>query len=116
MAKSVRSDWRGGTANQRARRGADLGAAAGGDHVRDVAVHRAPRLTGTLRASAHVTQEPGSGTAAIGFGADYAIYQHERMDYQHDDGGPKFLETALVSERREVARLMQTEVRKALGT
>jgi hypothetical protein len=77
-------------------------------------VGRAPRLTGALRASARTTQEPGTGTAAVIFDADYAVYQHENLDYRHDDGGPKFLETALVSERREVARIMQAEVREAL--
>ncbi|GAB3467106.1 hypothetical protein [Actinophytocola sediminis] len=116
MAKNVRVAWNGDALAGRARRGADQGAEAGADHVRDVAARRAPRLTGALRASARVVREPKTGTAAVTFDADYAVYQHEDLDYRHDDGGPKFLETALVSERRAVARLMQAEVREAFGT
>jgi hypothetical protein len=70
--------WRGDTVTRRARRGADRGVEAGAEHVRDVSVARAPERTGALRASA--------------------------LTYRHDDGGPKFLETALVSERGAVAR------------
>jgi hypothetical protein len=52
----------------------------------------------------------------VTFDADYAVYQHEDLTYRHDDGGPKFLETALVSERGAVARLVQAEIRAALRT
>jgi hypothetical protein len=116
MAKNVRVTWNGDAAARRARRGADQGAAAGAEHVRDVAVRRAPTRTGALRASARTVQEPGTGTAAVTFDADHAVYQHEDLTYQHDDGGPKFLETAMASERAAVARLLQAEVRTELGT
>ena len=56
----------------------------------------------------------GADRGAAGTDADYAVYQHEDLTYQHDDGGPKFLETALVSERGAVARLAQAEIRRAL--
>lgn len=79
-------------------------------------MRRAPTRTGALRASARIVEEPGSGTAAVTFDADHAVYQHENLDYRHDDGGPKFLETALVSERGTVGRLLQAEIRAALGT
>jgi hypothetical protein len=79
----------------------------GAERVRDVSVGRAPTRTTALRASARTVQEPGSGTAVVTFDADYAVYQH-------DDAGPKFLETALVSARRAVARLLQAEIRAAL--
>lgn len=116
MAKNVRVDWHGNVIARRAWRSADRGVAAGDEHVRDVSVDRAPRRTGALPASARTVQEPGTATAAVTFDADYAVYQHEDLTYQHDDGGPKFLETALVSERNAVAELIQTEIRRALGT
>jgi hypothetical protein len=114
MARNVRLQWNGVAATARAGRGAERGLGAGAEHVRDVSVQRAPTRTTALRASARTVQEPGSGTAAVTFDADYAVYQHEDLTYQHDDGGPKFLETALVSERRTVARLLQAEIRAAL--
>lgn len=116
MPKNVRVDWHGAAVARSARRGADHGVAAGAEHVQDVAVRRAPTRTGALRASARTVAEPGSGTAAVTFDADYAVYQHEDLTYQHDDGGPKFLETAMVSERSTVGRLTQAEIRRALGT
>jgi hypothetical protein len=116
MAKNVRADWRGDAIARQARRGADRGVATGAEHVRDVSVRRAPTRNGALRPSARTVQEQGTGTAAVTFDADYAVYQHEDLTYQLDDGGPKFLETAMVSERGAVARLMQTEIRRALGT
>jgi hypothetical protein len=114
MAMKIRVDWHGEAVARRARRGADRGVEAGAEHVRDVSVTRAPERTGALRASARAVHEPGTGTAAVTFDADYAVYQHENLDYRHDDGGPKFLETAMVSERGAVARLVQAEIRAAL--
>ncbi|GAB3459228.1 hypothetical protein [Actinophytocola sediminis] len=116
MARKIRVDWHGDTVSRQVRRGADRGVAAGAEHVRDVAVDRAPRRTGALHTSARTVQEPGTATAAVTFDADYAVYQHENLDYQHDDGGPKFLETAMVSERGTVARLAQAEIRRTLET
>lgn len=116
MAMKVRVDWHGDAVSLQVRHGADRGVAAGAEHVRDVSVDRAPRRTGALRESARTVQEPGTATAAVTFDADYAVYQHENLDYRHDDGGPNFLETALVSERDGVARLAQAEIRRALGT
>jgi hypothetical protein len=79
-------------------------------------LHRAPVRTGALRNSARVATDPETGQAAVTLGADYAVYQHERLDYQHDDGEPTFLERSLVSEQGAVARIMQAEIRGALGS
>lgn len=116
MARNVRVDWKGDTITLRGQRGAARGAQAGAEHVRDVSVRRAPIRTGRLRNSAHMTTDPETGQAAVSFGTDYAVYQHERMDYQHDDGEPKFLERSLASEQGAVARIMQAQIREALGT
>lgn len=114
--RDIRVDWKSHVVTRQARCGADRGVEAGADHVRDVSVDRAPRRTGALRASARTVQEPGTATAAVTFDADYAVYQHENLDYQHDDGGPKVPETSLVSERSAVARIAQAEIRRAIGT
>lgn len=116
MAKNVRVDWNGDTIALSGQRGAARGAQAGAEHVRAESMRRAPVRTGNLRDSARVTTDPETGQAAVTYDADYAVYQHERLDYEHDVGGPKFLESALVSERGEVARIMQAEIRGALDT
>jgi len=79
-------------------------------------VRRAPVRTGHLRDSARVSTDPETGQAAVSYEADYAVYQHERLDYAHETGGPKFLETALVGERGEVGRIVQAEIREALDS
>lgn len=114
MADNVRVDWNGDTIALRGQRGAARGAQAGAEHVREVSVRRAPVRTGRLRDSARVSTDPQTGQAAVTYDPDYAVYQHERLDYQHETGGPKFLESALVSERGEVGRIMQAEIRGAV--
>lgn len=57
-----------------------------------------PVDTGTLRASGHVKEPHIRGTRAevvLGYGgaaSAYALVQHERLDYFHTVGGPKYLE------------------------
>jgi len=58
-------------------------------------VQRCPVETGLLRSSAYVAPPVGQGNprVEVGFGTDYAIFVHERMDVVHPRGGePKFLE------------------------
>lgn len=61
-----------------------------------------PVDTGVLRASGIVLQ-PASDREGVevrmGYGGaaeDYALIQHERLDYKHSVGGPKYLERPLL--------------------
>jgi hypothetical protein len=47
---------------------------------------------------------------------NYAVDQHERLDYHHEQRGPKFLENAPASERGTVARIMQGQFGEAFGS
>jgi hypothetical protein len=52
---------------------------------------------GTLRDSAYVTDLPNG--YEIGYGgaaSEYALDQHENLNYYHDDGQAKFLELAFI--------------------
>lgn len=73
-----------------------LGVAIMGD-----ALPRTPVEFGVLRSSGYVGAPQGQGAHAqveVGFGTQYAIPQHERMDYKHPrGGGPKYLERAIES-------------------
>jgi hypothetical protein len=42
--------------------------------------------------------------------------QHKEPTYHHREGGPKHAESALTSERDTVTRLVQAQIRRALGT
>jgi hypothetical protein len=53
-----------------------------------------PVDTGRLRASHFVGLPDDSGKLKMGYGANYAMPVHERLDVKHEHGQAKFLETA----------------------
>jgi hypothetical protein len=112
----IDTEWKGYAAGEAARRGAAEGVALGAEHIRTVSVDRAPVDTTALRDSATVSHDPETLTAAVSYDTPYAVRQHEELDYQHPEGEAKYLETALASERDAVAKLIQAQIRKALGT
>jgi len=65
------------------------------------ALPRVPVEFGVLRASGYVAPPQGEGLEAdveLGFGTEYAVPQHERLDYKHPRGGEaKYLERAVSS-------------------
>jgi len=69
--------------------------------IRGEAITLTPVDLGDLRASAKVVSAPSvfggddGPTAAITYGTDYAIVQHEDLSLSHDDGEAKFLEKAV---------------------
>ncbi len=99
---------------------------AGLDHVLDVARDKAPLLMDFAKANDERRADPGalrrSGytrivddqTGEVGFSEFYAGWQHERLDYHHDDGQAKFLEEPLATERDTVLQLMADKIREAL--
>ncbi|WP_424183851.1 hypothetical protein ACOBQX_17990 [Actinokineospora sp. G85] len=112
----VRVEWDGVAIDETARQGAARGLGLGAEHVRGVSVDRAPLATAALRNSATASVDAESLTAAVSYDTPYAARQHEELDYHHRTGGPKYLESALASERDVVARLVQAQIRKALGS
>ena len=57
------------------------------------AKEKVPVDDGDLRRSGRVTMD--DVTVRVSFRAPHAWLQHERLDYKHDDGGPKYLERAV---------------------
>jgi hypothetical protein len=112
----IRIEWNGAAVDEAARRGAARGLGLGAEHVRGVSVDLAPLDTAALRDSATASHDAESLTAAVSYDTPYAARQHEELDYHHRTGGPKYLERALTSEREVVARLVQAQIRKALGS
>lgn len=86
--------------------------------------HLVPVDTGALKDSGRVSQD--GLEAAISYGAEdgagrngqdtakYAIPQHERLDFQHPNGQPKYLETAMHSQAEKVAAHLAAGLRKLL--
>ncbi len=73
-----------------------------------------PVDTGVLRASGYVMQpavDRDGAEVRMGYGGAaeaYALEQHERLDYRHSVGGPKYLERPLLEAAKGMtARLAQ---------
>ena len=54
-------------------------------------------------------------TVTIGFNTVYASVQHERLDFRHDDGQAKYLETAMRANQNKLESFVKSEVNKALS-
>lgn len=80
----------------------------GGKVIRDLADSRVPVLEGEALKKANdqrrtdpgallrsgYTRVEGETTVAVGYSEFYAGWQHERLDYHHEHGEAKFLESA----------------------
>lgn len=71
----------------------------------------APRDDGDLIKSGKVVVDDLSVT--VRYTAPHAVFQHEHLDWQHDDGGSKFLERA--SDEIDIGSAVADAVREALG-
>lgn len=77
-----------------------------------------PLEEGTLLRSGKVVT--GSTGAAVGFGSggasDYAVPQHERLDFRHDNGRqPKYLETPCMAMRDEYVHIIGKRVQRGMS-
>lgn len=70
-----------------------------------------------LKASGHVQLPEMDGndiTVKLGYGGaakDYAVIQHERMDFKHPVGGPKYLERPLLAAASGLAKKLADRIR-----
>lgn len=84
------------------------------------AVKRCPKKTGRLRGSHYVVPPTGrDGVVEVGFGTDYALPVHERVEVYHEVGGPLYLKSAVDEARRgyveRVAKRAEENYRKGVG-
>lgn len=85
----------------------------GGQALVDEAASRAPRVSGELVESRYA--EAQGDTVRVGFRAPYARKQHERTDFEHTSGGPKFLYDAAGDFGSEFERIVAAELERRLG-
>lgn len=75
----------------------------------------APKEVGDLRASGTVEQsDPMTLVGQVVFASIYAAIQHERVDWQHDEGKAKYLEDHLKALLPGYERFIAEAVRNAL--
>lgn len=92
---------------------------AGAHHILGVTAPKVPHEEGDFERGGSVAQDSDStviyfqDTAYDG----QAVDLHENMELNHDDGRQaKFLESSLNSERETVVAMLQSAIRKELGT
>lgn len=96
--------------------GADKGLLLGGEHLLGTSRKLVPHEEGTLENSGRVSQDPASHTVAVSYDTEYAVRQHEEMDYAHDDGRQaKYLEQPMHTEAATIAFLARGAVKKEMG-
>ncbi len=82
--------------------------------------HYVPVDTGVLRASGYVQApviESDKITMTLGYGgaaSAYAAVQHERLDYHHTVGGPKYLELPLYLHLEELGQVLGKAIPEAV--
>lgn len=86
-----------------------------GERLKAVAIPRTPVDTGNLRASYQVVGINAEATTLVRVNAHYGVYQHEAMDWHHDDGEAKFLERSLNDNRAVLLAIIAEEVRGAIA-
>lgn len=72
---------------------------------------------GRLRDSAKVTEPvitEEKVETRVSFNTVYAAVQHERLDFRHDQGQAKYLETAVAANLDEIPKLVKAEIHEEL--
>ncbi|MFE7746869.1 hypothetical protein [Nocardia sp. NPDC057455] len=96
-------------------RGLDAALARGLDMaleaLKDDAVARSPTESGELDRSAVIDSDGRVGS--VEFTAEYAAIQERRRDFEHDDGGPGFLASALAD--LPIEQIVGEQLRREIG-
>jgi hypothetical protein len=98
---------------------------AGGDHIADVADTRVPVLTDLEKANDRRRADPGElkrsryvrtegASVAVGYSSYWAKWQHERLDYHHEVGQAKYLESAFNEGGDEALQKVAKRIREGL--
>ncbi len=94
---------------------------AGEAMMADSKANFVPVDTGTLKNSGFVEQpviDEGLIQVTLGYGGaaeDYAVVQHERLDYHHAVGGPKYLERPVLNAAKSLTDHIAERLRTVTG-
>ena len=101
--------------------GARRGLMLAGQNTLNVSNRQVPHEEGDLERDGTVSEDDDELRVAISYGhredtAQYAVPQHERMDYKHDPGrNAKFLENAMMSTRADNGEIIAQSARQEMG-
>ena len=83
------------------------------EHVREVAVSRAPIETGNLRGGAS-TETTDNGAEVI-FPGPYARYQEYELGLRHEEGQALYLTSTMITEEDKVIEIMTEALQEAMN-
>lgn len=96
-------------------RGTARGLHLGLEHLLGVSNQRVPIEYGDLERSGVVSMSEDGDVGAVSYNTEYAVRQHEELDWVHDAGRQaKFLESAATDEAETVADIIAAELRGEL--
>lgn len=112
---TVKQEWHGGRVTTAVGIGGMRGVNKGAEYLKSRSVPLAPLDLGNLREAATIIPAtPYLAEAALVFDTVYAAIQHERLDYQHDDGQAKYVEEPMVQDQRIIQGIIAQEVKVAI--
>src|SRR5690606_15925158 len=112
---NVKITWRGPEARRVMRAAVSSGLLKAAEHILTESRPEVPIEEGTLERSGVASVDAGQLTAAVSYDTEYAVVQHERMDYRHDAGRKaKYLEDPFNREARRAGEIVAADVRRAV--
>jgi hypothetical protein len=97
------------------REGAARGVYLAAEHVLQLSNEVVPLDEAELQRSGVASADAPSLTGMVSYDTEYAVVQHERLDYRHAPGRTaKYLERSLNGARTEVAAIIAAQVRRAM--
>lgn len=117
MPQHTKLEWHGPRVTLRAHRGAVNGLRLAAEHILGESRKLVPHEEGTLERSGVASVDETTMTASVSYDTVYAVRQHEELDWQHSEGRQaKYLEQPMSTEADTAAALVQSAIRKALGS
>lgn len=114
MSRQFRVEWNGGRYSSLMGVGLNAGLEDAAEYLLGESNRRVPIETLELMETGEVSTDPGRHRAAVTYGTEYAVVQHEK-DYRHDPGRTrKFLEIPWLSKRPEMRDIIGRAIRRHL--
>ena len=111
----VRLRWDGDKVKENVRKAAAKALRDGAEHLLTEANRTVPIREGTLMRSGVADVDEKALEATVSYDTPYAVRQHEETTYRHAPGRrAKWLELTLAEQRRQIQKLIEDEIRRAL--
>jgi hypothetical protein len=115
VPQNFRLRFNGAAASRQIREGAARGLYLAAEHVLSKSDEVVPLDEAELQRSGTASVDPPSLTAMVSYDTEYAVIQHERLDFRHAPGRTaKYLENSLNAARQDVAAIIAAEIRRSM--